>query len=160
MTELEELRFALSNTNDPINKIHLEGKIAMYEVYTTIWGIKVPEELNHKLQESELAEAFHCMDSVEGFTAEVPYAGAGMPDIHLGIVLSTDNAACLGEKDVTEAQRELFTKTLADWRALFEREMDDWREEDSLTEEDEKILEEFHAVLDQSPTVYRAYSTS
>ena len=138
----------------------------MYSIWTTIYGIDVPKELNEKLQRTEVSEMFMEIgqgDLPEGFDCDTPYSGDGLADVHLGIVLdSTESRSRKVVSEPTDEQRESFKDGLEKLKVFLDNEAQSWEDEGYPMDSDQQeVFDAFKKLLDEAePTVYRAYSTS
>jgi len=135
----------------------------MYVIYTTMYGICIPENLNKQLQLNEISERFDEINLPDGFQCNVPYSGDGFADIHLGIEIdSTENLSKKVYTSVTDEQKDLFK---AGVRVLKKKFVEAYKEikvefPDCMGKEDDEIVQKFLKLLDGEPELYRAYSTS
>jgi len=139
----------------------------MYAIYTTIYGILVPNELNEDLQEAEFTELFYDITKVtepKGFCCSVPYSGDGLADIHLGVAMdSTESNSKKVISEPTAEQKECAEIHIPIVKEMFLKIIKEMREEHPDWEQpgDAEIIDKFLALLDISNLeVYRAYSTS
>jgi hypothetical protein len=134
----------------------------MYEIYTTMFGICIPDELNRKLQEAEITELFDGFRRRE-FQANIPYSGADEADIHLGVALqSTESRSKVLVTEPTKSQLKDFEEGLEQFKEHFKVACEETEEEfsDLYSDEENALIKQFVEALDGEPVVYRAYSTS
>ena len=137
----------------------------MYSIYTTIYGICVPEELNRKLQKSDLSELLGGVDGLPvGFSCDIPYSGDGLADVHLGVEIdSTDSRSrkvvlepTLEQKTMVEQYMPVVKAKFLEGIAELKEENPDWDDPEEMA-----VVDEFVALLDSKDyIIYRAYSTS
>ena len=138
----------------------------MYSIWTTMYGIEVPEALNRKLQETEVSEMFMEIDRnqlPEGFGCDIPYSGDDIADVHLGVFLdSTESKSRKVISEPTEKQRQTFINGLNVLKTFMNETLNEWNEGEYPLEDDQtEVFNEFMKLLDEAePSVYRAYSTS
>ena len=135
----------------------------MYEIYTTLYGIDIGESLNKWIQEEEFSELFADpeIQALKGSCdIDIPYSGAGLPDFHFGIVISSNTKDVIfsvtgDQKAHFEWVRNEFIKRL---KAVVEETYEQFPEDGDWDED--KIKEFYDKIENGTPGFYRAYSTS
>lgn len=135
----------------------------MYAIYTNIFGIKIPTELNKKFQCAELSEMFDDSELPDGFECDVPYSGDGYADIHLGVTLSSTDGRGKPVTVPTAKQIAICKEGIKELKEQIQKSWEEWKTdypENDFGEDDDKLVEEFLNELDKEPETYTAYSTS
>lgn len=147
----------------------------MYCIYSTIYGIQLPEKLNEDLQHEEVSELFDSngdsnpekQDSLklsngDRFVCCIPYSGEGLADLHFGYELGSTENHRAPLMQVTEEIKNKFEEARK-YSIKFLKE--NWQELNDefgdASEKQQKVFDELINCLEtSSPMVYQAYSTS
>lgn len=128
-----------------------------------MFGVKISDDLNKKIQNSELSEIFCDLNLPDEFECDVPYSGDGYADIHLGIMLSnTSDKNNKPKLTPTKKQKTIYKHGV---KAIEEQAVEivrawknDFPENDYI--DIENALNEMLKELKKNPEIYTAYSTS
>ena len=100
----------------------------MYEIYTTLWGVKLDEELNARIQNTEVSEVLYEDEFKplfrEGWWMEVPYSGSGDPDFHFGVQLGTTDGPSgkpQPAREVTDEDKDQFLEFRSAWLKVLDK---------------------------------------
>ena len=135
----------------------------MYAIYTNIFGVNIPTELNENFQNAELSEMFDDLELPKGFECNVPYAGSDYADIHLGVFLSSSDGIKKPTTSPTKKQKELCKAGIKATKEQIQNLYKEWKKEfpeNVFSKKDDDLVEDFLKELDNTLETYTAFSTS